>query len=90
MTPKAQAVTLIVHGVILVAVLAAVTLLAWDGKIGEQAAIAVISSILGLVGGSAGTLAVQSFLQAPPDTVQANVSETTTATQTPPVQAVAP
>lgn len=88
MTSRAQALTLLVHAVVVVAVLAAVTLLAWDGKVGEQATIGIIATILGLAGGSAGTLAVQSFLQAPPGTVQANVSETTASSATPPVQAV--
>jgi hypothetical protein len=80
MTQRAQSVTLIVHGVIIVVLIAAVTALAWEGKIGEQAVVAVISAVLGLVGGSAGTLAVQGFTQAPPNTIKADVTTDTPST----------
>lgn len=63
MSQKTQSIVLIVHAVIIVALLACVTALAWEGKIGEQAVVAVIGAVLGLVGGSAGTLAVQGFTQ---------------------------
>lgn len=82
MTPKAQAVTLIVHAVILVAIIGAVVALAWDGHMGEQAAVGLLSAVLGLVGGSAGTLAVVGFQQPPPNGVKAQVTETTPPTDT--------
>lgn len=82
MSQKAQMVTLAVHGVILVALLAVVAALGWHGSIGEQATVAILSGVLGLVGGSAGTLAVQGFTNPPPNTVQVQAA---TADPPPPV-----
>jgi CHASE2 domain-containing sensor protein len=73
---RAQAITLIVHGVIILALLAVVAVLAWHSSIGEQATVAILSGVLGLVGGSAGTLAVQGFNQPAPNGVKAVVNET--------------
>jgi hypothetical protein len=78
MTSRGQAITLIVHGVLIVAVLAAATVLAWHKSIGEQATVGIIEVVLGLIGGSAGTLAVQAFVQPPPQTVQVQASEPAT------------
>jgi uncharacterized membrane protein len=67
MTSRAQNITLIVHGVILAGILVVVALLGWHGSIGEQATVGLLGSVLGLVGGSAGTLAVVGFNQPAPD-----------------------
>jgi uncharacterized membrane protein YeaQ/YmgE (transglycosylase-associated protein family) len=72
---RAQAVTLIVHAVIIVCLIAGVVALAWHNKIGEQATVGILSAVLGLVGGSAGTLAVQGFAQPAPNGVKAVVNE---------------
>ena len=74
MTQRGQTITLVVHGVILVALLAVVAVLGWHGSIGEQATVAILSGVVGLVGGSAGTLAVQGFTNPAPNTVEVSAS----------------
>jgi len=62
---RAQSVTLIVHAVIGLALIAAATVLAWHKTIDSQAVVAIFGTVIGLVGGSAGTLALVGF-QTPP------------------------
>ncbi len=77
MTSKAQGYTLGVHALIACALIAAATVLGWHKTIDSQAVVAIFSAVLGLVGGSAGTLAVVGFNQTPPNTVEVNATETT-------------
>lgn len=76
MTSRAQSVTLIVHAVIGLAIIATSTGLAWHGTIDSQAVIAIFGTVIGLVGGSAGTLAVVGFQQPPSNGVRAQIAET--------------
>ena len=67
MTSRAEAITLIVHAVIALALIGVAAALAWHGTIDGQALTAILGTAVGLVGGSAGTLAVVGF-QSPPQT----------------------
>jgi hypothetical protein len=73
-TSLAQSVTLAIHAVIGLALIAAATVLSWHGTIDPQSTVAIFGTVIGLVGGSAGTLALVGFQQPPPNTVQAQVS----------------
>jgi hypothetical protein len=64
-TSRAQSITLIVHAVLALALIGAATVLAWHGTIDGQALTAILGTAVGLVGGSAGTLAVVGFNQTP-------------------------
>lgn len=77
MTSRAQSVTLLVHAVIGLAIIGAATYLAHDSVIDSQAVVAIFGTVIGLVGGSAGTLAVVGFQQAPANGIKAQVTGTT-------------
>jgi hypothetical protein len=74
---RGQSITLIVHAVIALALIGVAAVLAWHGTIDGQALTAILGTAVGLVGGSAGTLAVVGFQQSPPGspTVTAQTSE---------------
>ena len=65
MDSRAQGWTLIAHLIIGLALIAAATVLAWHKTIDSQAVVAIFGTVIGLVGGSAGTLALVGF-QTPP------------------------
>jgi len=56
----AQAWVLAVHGVISVALIGAATFLAYSGSLDPQSVATIFGAAIGLVGGSAGSLAVLS------------------------------
>lgn len=58
---RQQAITLIVHGVIVVFIVSAATVLAALHDLDAQAFTAIIGTSMGLVGGSAGSLAIVGF-----------------------------
>ena len=63
---RAQSITLLIHAVIALALIGVAAVLAWHGTIDGQALTAILGTAVGLVGGSAGTLAVVGFQQTPP------------------------
>lgn len=75
MTSRAQAITLLIHAAIALALLVCATVLAWHKTIDSQAYVAIISTVVGLVGGSAGTLALVGFQQPPANGIKATVQE---------------
>lgn len=75
MTPNAQAWTLAIHAVIALALIGAASVLAWHGDIDAQAITGIFGAVIGLVGGSAGTLAVVGFNQPAPNGARVQVSE---------------
>jgi hypothetical protein len=70
-------VTLLVHALIALALLGSATVLAWHKTIDSQAYVAIVGVVTGLVGGSAGTLALVGFNQPPPNSVKTQTIETT-------------
>lgn len=58
---RQQAITLLVHGAIVVIIVAAATVLAALKDLDAQAYTAIIGTSMGLVGGSAGSLAIVGF-----------------------------
>jgi len=80
MTSRAQSITLAVHALLALALLGSASGLAWHKTIDSQAYVAIISTVVGLVGGSAGTLALVGFQQPPANGVKAQISESSSPT----------
>ena len=60
-TPRGQAITLVVHAVLVSLIVTAATVLAGLHDIDAQAYTAIIGTAVGLIGGSAGSLAIVGF-----------------------------
>lgn len=60
-TARQQSITLLVHGIIVVFIVTAATVLAALHDLDAQAYTAIIGTSIGLVGGSAGSLAIVGF-----------------------------
>ena len=61
MTPRGQAITLLVHAVLVSLIVSAATVLAALHDVDAQAYTAIIGTAVGLIGGSAGSLAIVGF-----------------------------
>ena len=60
---KQQAIVLLIHGMIAVALVAAATFLAYEHDLDSQSLATILGAAIGLVGGSAGSFAIVGLTQ---------------------------